>query len=217
MGPWCTESGGETDWKAGGGGEAYLESIGFDTVGFEEVIAGAERCEFGREHRQFDQSVLSQRQHLQQGQLREGPVFDLRDHVPCQVNPLQSHCWVMRKRSVITAVLTLNVSYARININQVSTRLWIYFSCLKSLTVWLCHFLVWAACFWFNCFFFLPVSIYVALQTFVASYIVVKEDDTVQLTSRDPNEGRCFLFAPSSWSFCQFVVFVCLLRLTDLF
>lgn len=77
-GPRCAECGRETpNLKAGGGDDVYLESIGFDTVGFEEVIVGAEGREFGREHRQFDQSVLSQRQHLQQGELGEGPVFDL--------------------------------------------------------------------------------------------------------------------------------------------
>lgn len=55
----------------------YLEGISFDTVGFKEIVVGVEGCEFGREHRQFDQSVLSQRQFLQQGQLSEGPVFNL--------------------------------------------------------------------------------------------------------------------------------------------
>lgn len=50
-----------------GGDVVYLESIGFDTLGFEEVLVGVEGCEFGREHRKFYQSVLSQRQFLQHG------------------------------------------------------------------------------------------------------------------------------------------------------
>lgn len=53
--------------KAEGGNDVYLESISFDTSGFEEVVVGVEACEFGREHRKFDQSILSQRQFLQQG------------------------------------------------------------------------------------------------------------------------------------------------------
>lgn len=44
----------------------YLESISFDTIGFEVVVVGIERCEFGWKHGKFDQSVLSQRQFLQE-------------------------------------------------------------------------------------------------------------------------------------------------------
>lgn len=55
----------------------YLESVYFNTLGFEVVVVGIEDTEFGREHRKFNQSVLSQRQFLQQGQLRERPVFNL--------------------------------------------------------------------------------------------------------------------------------------------
>lgn len=46
--------------------DVYLESISFDTIGFEVVVVGIERCEFGWKHGKFDQSVLSQRQFLQE-------------------------------------------------------------------------------------------------------------------------------------------------------
>lgn len=58
-------------------GDAHLESVRFDAPGFEEVVVGVEVFQFGREHRKFGQFVLSQRQLLQQGEIREGPVFDL--------------------------------------------------------------------------------------------------------------------------------------------
>lgn len=45
----------------------YLESIGLHSFGFEFVVVGIERCEFGRQCRKFDQLILSQRQFFQEG------------------------------------------------------------------------------------------------------------------------------------------------------
>lgn len=71
----------------------YLESISFDTAGFEFVVVGVEVDKFGRKHGKSDESVLRQIQVLQEGQLGEGPVFNFSNLVPRQVNPLQSH-WI---------------------------------------------------------------------------------------------------------------------------
>lgn len=69
----------------------FLESIGFDSLGPEQVVVGIEDGEFGWQHGQFDQLVLCQRQLLQHTELRERSILDLRDQVPCQVDPPQSH------------------------------------------------------------------------------------------------------------------------------
>lgn len=70
----------------------YLESISFDTLGFEMVVVGVEVFKCGGKHRKFDKFVLREVQVLQEGQLGEGPIFNFRNTVPRQVNPLQSHC-----------------------------------------------------------------------------------------------------------------------------
>lgn len=70
----------------------YLESISFDTTSFEVVVVGIKVGKFGWKHGKFDQMVLGEIQVLQKGKLREGPILNLRNLVPCQVNPLQSHC-----------------------------------------------------------------------------------------------------------------------------
>lgn len=77
----------------------YLESIGFDTAGLEKVLVGVEVYKFVGKHGKADQSVLREIQVLQEGQLGEGPIFDFRNLVPCQVNPLQSHCGQMGWRT----------------------------------------------------------------------------------------------------------------------
>lgn len=55
----------------------YLEGVGFYALGFEQVAIGVEGGELGGESGEFSQSVLSQRQFLQQGELGEGGVVDL--------------------------------------------------------------------------------------------------------------------------------------------
>lgn len=77
----------------------YLESIGFDTAGLEKVLVGVEVYKFVGKHGKADQSVLREIQVLQEGQLGEGSIFDFRNLVPCQVNPLQSHCGQMGWRT----------------------------------------------------------------------------------------------------------------------
>lgn len=66
-----------TELKKLRGSDAYLESIGFNTLCFEEVVVCVESCEFVREHGKFDQFVLSQGQFFQQGQFRKCPIFNL--------------------------------------------------------------------------------------------------------------------------------------------
>lgn len=45
----------------------YLESVSFDTAGFETVVVGVEVYEFGRKHWKSDKSVLREIQVLQEG------------------------------------------------------------------------------------------------------------------------------------------------------
>lgn len=71
----------------------YLKSVGLYAVCFQLVVVGIERHKFVREHRKFDQSVVSQRQFLQHCKLGEGSIFNLWNQVPWKVNPLQCHCW----------------------------------------------------------------------------------------------------------------------------
>ena len=75
----------------------YLEGSSLDTLGLEEVVVGIEDGEFSWQHGQLYQSVLRQAQFLQQGQLGERPVLHLRNYVPRQVDPLQSH-WKTREQ-----------------------------------------------------------------------------------------------------------------------
>ena len=75
----------------------YLEGSSLDTPGLEEVVVGIEDGEFSRQHGKLDQAVLRQAQFLQHGQLGERPVLHLRNQVPRQVDPLQSH-WRTREQ-----------------------------------------------------------------------------------------------------------------------
>lgn len=45
----------------------YLESVSFDTAGFETVVVGVEVYKFGRKHWKSDKSVLREIQVLQEG------------------------------------------------------------------------------------------------------------------------------------------------------